>query len=297
MEYLGSDMSTEELMHYGRKGMKWYQNIFSKGKLGGKKGRSDNTDNSPDEKNKSSSSSSGSKSVKNMSDEELTSAIARAKSVKDMTDTELALATRRAQLEEQYTNLTKSRGRRFIEDMWDRSVSPALQEAGKNLVKDKLIDMGKKYLGLDNEDTVAALEKEVKNLRLTKEKTEIKDWLDKKSNGTKSKEDEEKEYMDNLKNEVNKRTLEKKLKDFKAEEAAEEAKKNATTKNSESESKADDVERVKGTVEKDKRTAKEKWDASNGPIHDVDFDEPISSSNVRDLVVVGQSFFDEYDKK
>lgn len=295
MEYLGSDMSTEELMHYGRKGMKWYQNIFSKGKGGSgrKKGRSDNADDSPDEKNKSSSSSSSAP-----------------KTMKEMDEAELVSAIRRMQLEDQYRRLQEqtvpqekpSKAKKFVENMWDRSISPAIQEAGKNLLKDKIIDIGKKQLGLDNEDTVAALEKEVRNLRLTKEKTEIKDWLDKKSSGTKSKEDEEKEYMENLKNEVNKRRLEKNLKDLKAEEEAEakknaEAKKDDSSSSSETKNSDDDIERVKGRVEKDTRTAKEKWDSSSGPIHDVDFDEPMSSSNVRDLVVVGQSFFDEFDKK
>lgn len=300
MEYLGSDVSTEELMHYGRKGMKWYQNIFTKGKGGSgrKKGRTDNADDSSEGNNKSSSSSSSAP-----------------KSVKDMDEAELISSIRRLQLEDQYRRLQEqtvpkeppSKAKQFVSDMWDRSISPALQEAGKSLIKDKLIDFGKKQLGLDNEDTVAALEKEVKNLRLTKEKTEIKDWLNKKANGTKSKEDEEKEYMENLKNEVNKRRLEETLQGYKDKDAAKakaaeeaknsEAKKDDSSSSSETKNSDDDIERVKGTVEKDTRTAKEKWDSSSGPIHDVDFDEPMSSSNVRDLVVVGQSFFDEFDRK
>lgn len=99
------------------------------------------------------------------------------KSIKDMTDDELASAIRRAQLEQQYSSLTAqpettAKGNGFVKEFWNKSAVPAIQEAGKGLIKDSLTKMGKKYLGLESqqtEDYTTKLAKEVKKLTLEKQ--------------------------------------------------------------------------------------------------------------------------------
>lgn len=78
------------------------------------------------------------------------------KSVKDMTDEELANQIRRVQMEKQYESLTAQpeavkKGNSFIKDFMEKAAVPAIQQAGQQLIKDKLLDVGKKKLGLSGE--------------------------------------------------------------------------------------------------------------------------------------------------
>lgn len=125
----------DELRHYGRKGMKWYQNIFTK--------------------QKSSATRNKSPSKKKLDEKEVKK---KKKSPKDMTPEELREAIGHMELEARYSQLaaqTKKvgRGRRFVGDMVDKAILPAAVEAGKKLATDGLIKLGKKYLGLDEETT------------------------------------------------------------------------------------------------------------------------------------------------
>ena len=119
------------------------------------------------------------KTKKGKSDE----AKATKKSVKDMTDEELMSGIRRAQLEQQYSALTAqpettAKGNGFVKEFWNKAAVPAIQEAGKGLIKDSLTKMGKKYLGLNTENTedyVTKLGKEVKKMTLEKQYKKLKD--------------------------------------------------------------------------------------------------------------------------
>ena len=105
------------------------------------------------------------------------------KSIKDMTDEELASSIRRAQLEQQYSALIAkpepvAKGNSFVKDFWDKAAVPAIQEAGKGLLKDSITKMGKKYLGLNTEnadDYVTKLGKEVKKMTLEKQYKKLKE--------------------------------------------------------------------------------------------------------------------------
>lgn len=212
MEIHSSITSSEELMHYGRKGMKWYQNIFTKDKVGsGKKGKSDKDDDDDSKsKGSSSSSSSGGK-----------------KSAKDMSETELMSAIRHLQLEKQYRDLEAqqaaelnppkvSKGKEFISDFVKKSAVPALQEAGKSVLKDWLVKVGKEAMGLNETKVESAydkLQKEVNMLELQKKKTLVEDFYKnrdekaqrdaekaaKKADAAKRKEEAEKKQSDTAK--------------------------------------------------------------------------------------------------
>lgn len=293
-------------MHYGRKGMKWYQNIFTKDKTGsGKKGKSDKDDDDDqkktgDSKSSSSSSSSGKKSAQDMSEAELMSSIRHLQLEKQYRDLE---RQRAAELDPPKT----SKGKEFISDFVSRSAVPAIQEAGKAVMKDWLVKVGKKAMGLDGEqaeDAMGALEKEVKKLRLDKEKVEINEYLNKKKSGKKTAEEEEDEYINKLAKEARKKKLEK---DLGINQDSDEPKSNASSSESKKDTESDDgfqdtinyyfsgggkkkadtgAEYVKATVEPDNRTAKERYDQSNGPVYTVDFASSDTSS--------GRSFVNQW---
>lgn len=105
------------------------------------------------------------------------------KSVKDMGDEELAYKIRRLQMEKQYEALTAqpetvAKGNSFVKDFLSRSAVPAIQEAGKSLIKDSMLKLGKKYLGLETEngdDYIERLGKEVKKMNLEKTYKKLKE--------------------------------------------------------------------------------------------------------------------------
>lgn len=288
MEIHSSIDSSEELMHYGRKGMKWYQNIFTKGKTGsGKKGKSDDDEDSDESKSKSSnSSSSGGK-----------------KSAKDMSEAELMSAIRHLQLEKQYRDLEAqqaaelnppkvSKGKEFVSDFVNKAAVPALQEAGKSVLKDWLVKVGKEAMGLNEkqvEDAGAKLKKEVESLELQKRKTLVEDFY----------KDRQKKAEKQAAKEAEAAKSAKKAPEAKAEadennrdstsyysEGAGKKKTNAGKTFAETyrEKKAEAA--AKATVEPDTRTAKEKYEQSTGPIYTVDFTSSERSS--------GQNFVSQF---
>lgn len=300
MEIHSSIDSSEELMHYGRKGMKWYQNIFTKDKVGSrKKGKSDKDDEDDESKSKGSSSSAPAK-----------------KSAKDMSEAELMSAIRHLQLEKQYRDLEAqsaaeldppktSKGKEFVSDFVKKAAVPALQEAGKSVIKDWLVKVGKEAMGLNEkqvEDAGAKLKKEVETLELQKRKTLVEDFY--KNRDEKAKRDAEKaakkDENSKRKEEADKKTETESKKDTQPKQKNKESDDGLQDaveyyfnggpgqKKAESgKSFADDyVERAKATVEKDTRTAKEKYDQSTGPIYTVDFTKP--------TVSLGQSFTDQF---
>lgn len=83
----------------------------------------------------------------------------RPKSSKEMTDDELRAAISHLQLQKQYNTLYRemnpekvSRGKKFIGDLVDKAIIPAVTEGGKQLLKDAMTKAGKKALGLDDND-------------------------------------------------------------------------------------------------------------------------------------------------
>lgn len=145
--------NSDELYHYGRKGMKWGQNVFGRlyknkdgtlTSLGRKKAikyakkYKQITGSKPTRSNIQ-------KSTKKPAKASMTEP--ESKSVKDMTDDELRRRINRLQLEKQLKDLQPaqiSRGKRFVNNI----VKPAATDAGKQLLKEWMIKEGKKALGL-----------------------------------------------------------------------------------------------------------------------------------------------------
>ncbi|MGN1218009.1 MAG: hypothetical protein ACI4TD_08530, partial [Phocaeicola sp.] len=94
-------------------------------------------------------------------------------SAKNMTSEELNERINKLNLEKKYNDLMKetrpdakvvAKGKGFINDMWDKSIKPAVTEASKDLFKDVLLKEGKKALGLDKKDkSLETLAKEWQN--------------------------------------------------------------------------------------------------------------------------------------
>ena len=149
-----------ELYHYGRKGMKWYQNIFSKGRGTGS-GKRPMT---PREKAKAAKERAKAK-AKAAADEE-----ARKHDPKRMTDQELQAAINRRMLENRYNELHPqkvSRGKKFVNDMIDKALLPGAIDAGKKFFTDALNKAGAKVLGDKKEtDPMDKLRKEAEEWKL-----------------------------------------------------------------------------------------------------------------------------------
>ena len=127
------------------------------------------------------------------------------KSVKDMTDDELFSAIRRAQMEKQYETLTAQpetvkKGNTFVKDFMDKAAVPALQEAGKALIRDSLLKAGKKYLGLESQNAdsyIDKLGKEVKKMTLEKQYKKLKEEIETEKDAADKKASEKSKSEDN----------------------------------------------------------------------------------------------------
>lgn len=122
------------------------------------------------------------------------------KTMKDMSDDELVSAIRRKQLEQQYSQLNPekvSAGKKFMNSLTNDVLIPTAKQVGKDFA----IKKAKDYLGLnDKSDSLSALKKEVERLNLQKQ---IKDL----------KKEPDAEY-ETLKKTYDKKNLEKQIKDL-----------------------------------------------------------------------------------
>lgn len=222
----------DELYHHGILGMRWGIRR-TKSQLGyktgnGKKRQGDDLD--AEGKASSSGKSGGSK-----------------KSVTNMTDDELRNHINRLQMERQYLDLEKqisaytpqqvSRGKKFMKSMEKDVITPALKDAGKNLLTKFLNKKGAELLGLDEKktkDSMEELKKEVMGLNLKKQKIELNKYFDEQN--AKSKSDSKK---------------------------TSESDSSEKSSKSESSSKESFSEKVKSKFEKDVSTGSYKDDSSN----------------------------------
>lgn len=195
---------SDELYHYGRKGMKWGQNIFgkkrsaSKGRVVAKKKQSllDKAKEAQAAKKKAKA------EAKAKAAEE-----ARKRDPKNMTDAEIKRAIERKQLENKYREYYPekvSRGKQFISKFLDESLTPALISSGKKFLGDVFDVVGKNVL-----DKYKPKEELTEQQKLDKEYEKVKKQHDILDYKTKIK------NLKNPKNEENVSDLVKRLRDKK----------------------------------------------------------------------------------
>lgn len=108
------------------------------------------------------------------------------KRVKDLTDTELNERITRLQKEKQLISLQNdlgSKGHKFVSAIGKQVIAPAAAEAGKELLKNKLLKIGKEKLGLGEKQAEGIdavykeLKKEVGTLELKRNKYKFEDEI------------------------------------------------------------------------------------------------------------------------
>lgn len=150
-------MNNNELYHHGILGMKWGVRKTS---------LSSSTQKTTAQKAGSKTSAKNGETIK--------------KSAKDMTNEELKKEIERLDLEKRYNTLNPqqiSSGKMFVDTFMEKTVVPAVTEAGKQLAKDFLIKQGNRLLGLNepkaSDSSFDNLQKKVKTLVLEKQLKEL----------------------------------------------------------------------------------------------------------------------------
>lgn len=151
----GGDILSKVIYHWGVKGMKWgvrrYQNSDGSLTPAGKKRYSDSPSSttSPSKKKPASSQKSDKK------DEKEAPVPKKKKSISEMTDAELNEAINRLNLEKRYAELLSkseppsrsvSKGRKFVEDLIEKSIVPGIQEGLKTSVSSTISAFIKKQV-------------------------------------------------------------------------------------------------------------------------------------------------------
>lgn len=155
VRHKGGDILSKVIYHWGIKGMKWgvrrYQNSDGSLTPAGKKRYSDSPSSttSPSKKKFTSSQKTDKKDEKEVSEQK------KKKSISEMTDAELNEAINRLNLEKRYAELLSrsepsaksvSKGRKFVEDLIEKSIVPGIQEGLKTSVSSTISTFIKKQV-------------------------------------------------------------------------------------------------------------------------------------------------------
>lgn len=102
---------------------------------------------------------------------------------RDISDDELRAKVNRLQLEKNYLDLNRqissmtpkkvSFGKKVVDYLGNKVILPAAADAGKNLLTQYLNKSGKEALGLNDQDSIEALRKQVTKMTLQKQKIEL----------------------------------------------------------------------------------------------------------------------------
>lgn len=179
------ELDYDELMHYGRKGMKWGQHIYGSDKKSSSSSRSRKKRKSSNSKVKDFIEKRRASKKQKKASEKIAS-----KSVKSMSMEELLEQTKRLEAERNYLNLKKqvsalepekiSKGKAFMSHVGNNILKPALTTAGKQLLTDYLNKQSKQLLGVEV-DPKEALKKEVDYLKLQRDKAIVEDYFEKRN--------------------------------------------------------------------------------------------------------------------
>lgn len=219
---------TDELYHYGRKGMRWGQHIFGKEPTGSSRKRSGKKSASPilnkmktaldDRKKKKEEAEKAERRAKILKGDK--------KLAKEMSNEELADAIKHLELEQRYNTLatqTSTKGQEYAKAFFERAVIPGTTAAASKLMEQGLMKLGKKYLGLDDEKMKTLQDKAAD----AKSKFEIADYENKLKNVGKES-DSIFDQAKKAKAEWELETFTKKKKDLESEERASKQKEKET---------------------------------------------------------------------
>lgn len=133
MEQNTTYVHSGELYHYGRKGMKWGQNIFGKRRTSAK----------------------GKVVAKKKADSKVKEAEPKKKKpLSEMSDDEIRKAVDRKRLENEYRSLYPQKvswGKKFASEFLDKSIKPALIDGGKQILTNMLKQYGDNLIKKDSE--------------------------------------------------------------------------------------------------------------------------------------------------
>lgn len=151
MEQKTTYVYSDELYHYGRKGMKWGQNIFGKKRSGAKgtvvakkkKSYLERAKEAKEAKKKAAA------EAKAKAAEE-----ARKRDPKNMSDADMRRAIERKRLENEYRSLHPQKvslGKRLASEVLEKAIKPALIDGGKHILTNMLKQYGDDLLKKDAE--------------------------------------------------------------------------------------------------------------------------------------------------
>lgn len=179
MDQNTSYVYSDELYHYGRKGMKWGQNIFGKPRSGSK-GRVVAKKKSLLDKAKEA------QAAKKKAKAEAAEA-ERKKDPRNMSDADLRRAIERKRLENEYRTLHPQKvswGKKFASEFLNNAIKPSLIEGGKHLFTQAIKQYGDDLLKKDAEPSkldklkskaeIAKLEKTIYDAEKTRLEVEDK---------------------------------------------------------------------------------------------------------------------------
>lgn len=173
-------MRDDELMHYGRLGMKWGRNIFGKKKSSSsgkrkKKVGKKAVDTTVQKNNQS----------HNTVKTKTTAVSPKKKTVKEMTNQELQDNINRRRLEQEYARLNPrkvSAGEAAVNKILNDVIIPSATNAARSALQDYATKQLKEALGLNEkqqDDPIKKLKKEVEDMNVRKQKIELDDYFEK----------------------------------------------------------------------------------------------------------------------
>lgn len=190
--------NSDELMHYGRKGMKWGQNIFGKVKTAAGKAKAKVGEEIAERKRVKAA-------------EKL-----RKKPLSQCTDAELKARFSRAQLEKTVKDAEKnvekvSAGEAFVKSAAKQVVGPALATAGKNVLTKWFESKGMDIAGLNKADPFADLKRDLEKVKLQRDISDNNRRIKENNDWFANPNKKEKDPLESLKDEKAKTELERQI--------------------------------------------------------------------------------------